>query len=78
MIAKNIKNKETLVQLLLSNKNIASEKIANAYILSGKVLVNGKMIDKPKTLIETDSKIEIKEKKWLLWMKRSILMKIFF
>lgn len=62
MIAKNIKKKETLVQLLLSNKNIASEKIAGAYILSGKVLVNGKMIDKPKTLIETDSKIEIKEK----------------
>lgn len=62
MFDKNIKNKKTLIQLLLNSKNISSKKTANAYILSGKVSVDGILVDKPGTLVKTDSRIEIKEK----------------
>jgi 23S rRNA (cytidine1920-2'-O)/16S rRNA (cytidine1409-2'-O)-methyltransferase len=55
------KNKKTILNLLLSNINISSEKNATAYILAGKVTVDGVMIDKPGTLVGNDSIIKIKE-----------------
>ena len=58
---KNNKNKKTILNLLLSNINISSEKIANAYILAGSVSVDGVMIDKPGTMVSTDSVVKIKE-----------------
>ena len=61
MSDKNIKNKKTILNLLLSNKNISSEKAANAYILAGKVTADGALIDKPGTLVSTDCVIKIKE-----------------
>jgi len=58
---KNSKNKKTILNLLLSDKNISSEKIAKAYIIAGCVTADGILIDKPGTLISTDSVIKIKE-----------------
>lgn len=63
MSDKNSKNKKTILNLLLSNGNISSEKIANAYILAGSVTADGVLIDKPGTLVGTDSVIKIKELK---------------
>ena len=62
MSDKNIKNKATILNLLLSNKLIPSEKTAKAYILSGNVTANGVLVDKPGTLVKIDSIIGIKEK----------------
>jgi 23S rRNA (cytidine1920-2'-O)/16S rRNA (cytidine1409-2'-O)-methyltransferase len=58
---KNSKKKKTILNLLLSNKNVSSEKAANAYILAGSVTVDGVLIDKPGTLVSIDSIIKIKE-----------------
>jgi len=58
---KNSKNKKTILNLLLSNKNISSEKAANAYILAGSVTADGILIDKPGTLVSADCDIKIKE-----------------
>ena len=58
---KNNKNKKTILNLLLSNINISSEKIANAYILAGSVTVDGILVDKPGTLVSTDSVIKIRQ-----------------
>jgi 23S rRNA (cytidine1920-2'-O)/16S rRNA (cytidine1409-2'-O)-methyltransferase len=57
---KNNKNKKTILNLLLSNNNISSEKDANAYILAGSVTVDGVLIDKPGTLVRSDSIVKIK------------------
>ncbi|MHB1274803.1 MAG: TlyA family RNA methyltransferase [Candidatus Humimicrobiaceae bacterium] len=61
MSDKNSKNKKTILNLLLSNKNISSEKVANAYILAGSVTADGVLIDKPGTLVTADCVIKIKE-----------------
>ncbi|MEI7616842.1 MAG: TlyA family RNA methyltransferase [Actinomycetota bacterium] len=61
MSDKNYKNRKTILNILLSNISISSEKIANAYILAGSVTVDGVVIDKPGTLVSTDSVIKIKE-----------------
>lgn len=47
--------------MLLSKKIISSEKMANAYILSGRVSADGILINKPGILVKTDSIIEIKK-----------------
>ena len=62
MSEKNTKNKKTLLNLLLTNKNISSEKIAKAYILAGEVTVDGAIVNKPGTLVSINSVINIKEK----------------
>jgi len=54
--------KKALIDLLIQRKNISCRKTAEAIILSGEVLVDGIVIDKPKTLINIDSEIVIKEK----------------
>jgi 23S rRNA (cytidine1920-2'-O)/16S rRNA (cytidine1409-2'-O)-methyltransferase len=55
------KNKKTILKLLLDDINISPEKTATAYILAGKVTVNGVTIDKPGTLVSIDSVVKIKE-----------------
>ncbi|MHB1346231.1 MAG: TlyA family RNA methyltransferase, partial [Candidatus Humimicrobiaceae bacterium] len=57
------KNKKTILNLLLNNENISSEKAANAYILAGSVTADGILIDKPGALVNADSVINIKELK---------------
>ena len=62
MSDKNFKNKKTILNLLLGNKNISSEKIAIAYIIAGSVMADGIIINKPGTLVNADCSITIKEK----------------
>ena len=61
MSEKNSKNKKTILSLLLSYKNISSEKAANAYILAGNVTADGVLVDKPGTLVSINSVIKVKE-----------------
>ena len=56
---KNSKSKKTILNLLLRNENISSEKTAIAYILAGNVTADGILIDKPGTLISEDCVIKI-------------------
>lgn len=52
------------LDILLVQRGFAeSEKIAQAIIMSGKVIVNGNKIDKPGTQINPDSSIELKKGK---------------
>ncbi len=52
--------KERLDKLLVEKGLVKSRERAKGLIMAGKVMVNGKMVDKVGTKIDTDSKIEIK------------------
>jgi len=58
---KNIKknDKKEIIKILLDKKLVLSEKKARALIMAGKVKVNGSIIEKPGTLVEKDSAVEI-------------------
>jgi 23S rRNA (cytidine1920-2'-O)/16S rRNA (cytidine1409-2'-O)-methyltransferase len=59
-IKKNNKNnKRKLIELLIEENIVPSEKEAQALIMSGKVKVDGKAIVKPGTPVRVDSRIEI-------------------
>ena len=53
--------KKKLILVLLERKLILDQKKAEAFIMGGRVKVENKIIDKPSTLIDSDSNIEIND-----------------